>query len=231
MIQIFLIDDEAPARRRLRHLIESASLGQIIGEATSYSEALLLLPSVHPDLVILDIELGDGTGFDVLASLPAEPTFAVIFATAFDAHALRAFQVAALDYLVKPIDPTRLATALQRVPSIRKPQTYSRRLLATQRKALIPLDVNEIDWIEADRNYLVLHSRSQEFLLRATLESLLARLDPSEFQRASRSAVVRLAAVLHIDRTDDGNFTLQMRNGQSVPATRKYWPLTKEGLL
>lgn len=212
-----------------------SGLGSIVGEAGSYGEAIERIPAAAFDVLLLDIELGDGTGFDVLNGLPEEPRFAVIFATAYDAHALRAFEFAALDYLLKPIDPARLQAALLRATaglshretSLRP--AYAKRLLASQRNALVPLAVGEIDWIEADRNYLVLHARGQEYLLRATLENLLGRLDPAQFRRVNRSAAVRLSAIDRLERSADGNWLLYLHSKHVLTASRKFWAPNKEG--
>lgn len=227
VLKVFLVEDEAPARRKLQRLVqESGAL--VIGEAASLAEALRDLPLVNPDVVLLDIELGDGTAFDLLEQLGGAMDCAIIFTTAYDAHALKAFEAEALDYLLKPIDADRLRRALSRV----KPRgAYAKRILVEHRRALRFLPVEKIDWIEADRNYVLIHAGAEEFTLRATLESMERKLDPAHFARANRGALLNINSLDRLERTDSADLLAILHTGVRIPCSRRYWSQALESLL
>ncbi len=231
MLKVFIVDDEAPARRKLRRMVGECAGAAVCGEAGSFLEAVAELEKSDADLVLLDIELGDGTGFEVLQSLGTEPGFEVIFCTAYDEHALRAFEVAAIDYLLKPVQQKRLAEAVSRAVPRRTDVSYARRLLVERQRAMRFVPVGDIDWIEADRNYLVLHCGREESVLRGTMESMEKRLDPAEFARANRSAILRLDAIDRLEKDDGGDWVAVLKVGKRVGWTRRYWTETIKTLL
>lgn len=227
MLKLFLVEDEAPARRKLQRLVTECG-AEVAGEAGSLGEAMLKLPDASVDAVLLDIELGDGTAFDLLEQLGGALECALIFTTAYDAHALKAFEAEALDYLVKPIDPERLRRALARV----SPRgAHAKRLLVEHRRALRFLPVEKIDWIEADRNYVLIHSGAEEFTLRATLESMERKLDPAHFARANRSAILNINSLDRLEKTETADLMAILHGGTRILCSRKYWSQALEKLL
>jgi DNA-binding LytR/AlgR family response regulator len=160
-----------------------------------------------------------------------------VFLTAYDEYALEAFNVAALDYLLKPVSGERFAAAMERVRERLKAQPrapqerYARRFLVERRKAAYFLPVDSIRHIMADRNYALLHSDLGEFAIRATIEGLEKRLDPAEFARVSRGAIVRVAAIKEVRLSEDSNCVLVMQSGEEIACSRKYWTSALEKLL
>ena len=240
MIRVFLVEDEPPAMRKLERMVAGEPDFQVCGSASTVNQSITAIGRTHPDLVILDIRLPDGTGFEIVQALDEilEPrNLQVIFLTAYDEYALEAFNVAALDYLLKPVSRDRFAAAIQRVrerltTEPRSPeQRYARRFLVERRKAAYFLPVNSIHHIVADRNYALLRSDIGEFTIRATFEGLQKRLDPAEFARVSRSAIVRVAAVKEVRRTEDSNCLLVMQSGEEIVCSKKYWTSALEKLL
>jgi len=240
MIRVFLVEDEPPAMRKLERMAADEPGFEVCGSASTVNQSISAIARTHPDLVILDIRLPDGTGFEILQALDEileQRNLQVIFLTAYDEYALEAFNVAALDYLLKPVSRDRFAAAIQRVRERLKTQPrspeqrYARRFLVERRKAAYFLPVDSIHHIAADRNYALLHSDIGEFAIRATVEGLQKRLDPAEFARVSRSAIVRVAAIKEVRRSEDSNCVLVMRSGQEIVCSKKYWTSALEKLL
>jgi len=240
MIRVFLVEDEPPAMRKLERMVAGEPGFEVCGSASTVNQSITAIASTHPDLVILDIRLPDGTGFEILQALHEmleQRNLQVIFLTAYDEYALEAFNVAALDYLLKPVSRDRFAAALQRVRERLKTeprgpeQRYARRFLVERRNAAYFLPVDSIDHIVADRNYVLLRSDIGEFAIRATFEGLQNRLDPAEFARVSRSAIVRVAAIKEVRKCEDSNCVLVMRSGEEIVCSRKYWTSALEKLL
>jgi two-component system, LytTR family, response regulator len=229
MIRVFLVEDEPPAMRKLERLAAEAPGLEVCGSAATVTDAVAGIAASTPDLVILDIRLPDGTGFEILQALEEiARTPHVIFMTAYDEYAVKAFEVEALDYLLKPVSEDRFVAAIERasdrlkLPRRAPEQKYLRRFLVERRKSAYFLPVDSIGHIVADRNYARLHSESGEFAIRATIEGLEKRLDPSEFARVSRSVIVRVAAIKEV-RTGDAQAALVMQSGDEIPCSRKYW--------
>jgi len=240
MIRVFLVEDEPPAMRKLERLVAEEPDFEVCGSASTVNQSITAIARTHPDLVILDIRLPDGTGFEILQALDEileQRNLQVIFLTAYDEYALEAFNVAALDYLLKPVSRDRFASAIQRVRERLKmqprsaEQRYARRFLVERRKAAYFLPVDSIHHIVADRNYALLRSDIGEFAIRATVEGLQKRLDPAEFARVSRSAIVRVAAIKEVRRSEDSNCVLVMRSGEEIVCSKKYWTSALEKLL
>jgi two-component system LytT family response regulator len=240
MIRVFLVEDEPPALRKLERMVAEESDLEVCGAASTVSEAIAGITGAHPNLVFLDIRLPDGTGFEILQALddiPDQPSLQIVFLTAYDDYALEAFKVAALDYLLKPVSRERFSVAVERArerlkTQMRAPeQHYTRRFLVERRKAAYFLPVDSVRHIVADRNYALLHSDLGEFAIRATIEGLQKRLDPAEFARVSRSAIVRVAAIKEVRLSVDSNCILVMRSGEEIGCSKKYWTNALEKLL
>jgi two-component system, LytTR family, response regulator len=230
MIRVLIVDDEPPARRKVRRFLERDSEIGAIVEAASGAEALQAMRKSPPDLVFLDVHLGDMDGFEVITAAPDSSNFHVIFLTAHDHHALRAFQAEALDYLVKPVDPERFERALERAkeqialrdrpaPSVLR---YLKRILVEKNGREVFLPVERLDWAEADRNYLRLHSGGDEFTIRGTLESLARQLDPDQFVRISRSELVNLDRVKEMQPWFHGERRILLKDGRELTWTRRF---------
>ena len=240
MIRVFLVEDEPPALRKLERLVAEEPDLQVCGSASTCSEAIAGIAAATPQLLILDIRLPDGTGFEILQALDdilQRRDLQVVFLTAYEQYALEAFDVAALDYLLKPVSQVRFSAAIQRVREriAASPKAvevkYARRFLVERRKAAYFLPVACIHHISADRNYALLHSDLGEFAIRATMEGLEKRLDPAEFARVSRSAIVRVAAIREIRLSQDSNYVLIMQSGEEVACSKKYWSAALDRLL
>ena len=242
MIGVFLVEDEPPALRKLERLVAGEPDLQICGSASTVGEAIAGIAGTHPQLLILDIRLPDGTGFEILQALDEileHRSLQIIFLTAYDEYALEAFNVAALDYLLKPVSQERFSAAIARVrerlASRATPEAasmkYARRFLVERRKAAYFLPVDSIRYIAADRNYALLYSDLGEFAIRATMDGLEKRLDPAEFARVSRSAIVRVAAIKEVRLSEDANYVLVMQSSEEIACSKKYWTSALEHLL
>jgi two-component system LytT family response regulator len=231
MIRVVLVDDEPPARRKLRHLLAPETDFAVAGEAASAAEAVEVLNRERPDVVFLDIQLPDATGFDVLAALEQRDTLHVSFVTAYDDFALKAFEVHAFDYLLKPVEPSRFAATLDRLrrnakePAERLEKLiagYSRRLLIQDGGRTVFLEVARIDWIEAARNYACIHAGPHTYVMRSSLDSLAAKLDPAVFPRINRSEIVNAARIAELRPALHGDQKLRLKDGTELAWSRRY---------
>ncbi|MEO8032171.1 MAG: LytTR family DNA-binding domain-containing protein [Gemmatimonadota bacterium] len=247
-LRILLVDDEPPARARLRRLLASAPDIEIVGEADSGPAAVAAIESSVPDLILLDIQMPGLSGFEVLAELAPERTPRVVFVTAFDAYALEAFRVHALDYLLKPVDPVHLLEAIERARASvradrpedlairidqlaeslhRRPKFLKRLLVHHENKAfLVPLE--RIDRIEADRNVVLLHSAGGPYRFRSSIGDLVERLDPARFLRINRSEIVRLDAVKEFHPWSHGDYRVLLHDGTELTWSRRYRARTED---
>ena len=231
MIRVVLVDDEPPARRKLRHLLSSEIDFAVVGEAASAAEAVEVLHRERPDVVFLDIQLPDATGFDVLAALEERDRLHVRFVTAYDDFALKAFEVHALDYLLKPVEPSRFAATLERLrrnakePAERLEKLmagYSRRLLIQDGSRSVFLEAARIDWIEAARNYACIHAGANTYVMRSSLDSLASKLDPTTFRRISRSEIVNAARIVELRARSHGDQQIRLKDGTELIWSRRY---------
>lgn len=226
MIRAVIADDEPPARRKLRRLLERDGGVVIAGEAGTGDEAVALLRRERPDVAFLDVQMPGLDGFGVLEVLGDLEGMAVVFVTAFDEYAVRAFEVHAFDYLMKPVTEERLAALLERLrtrtAAVVPAQGYWKRILVQGPRLARFVLVREIDWIESDRNYVVLHCGAGEHLVRATLEAFLDRLDPQEFARANRSTAVNLNRVRELRPWTHGEYKIVMQDGREITWSRRY---------
>ena len=240
MLRVVIVDDEPPARARLRRLVKTHDAVEIVAECGDGAAAVQAIESVRPDLVLLDVQMPELDGFEVLRTLDMAPLPAVIFVTAFDKYALRAFEVHALDYVVKPVDATRFDRALsharQRITerqSAAEGLTNLIRELARDRVHLtrIPvrtegrvkvIDLADVDWLSAADNYVTLHVGRHEYLVRDTLSALEQRLDANDFVRVHRSSIVRLDRISELVPDLHGDYRIRLKNGTEVALSRTY---------
>lgn len=230
-LRLLIVDDEPPARARLRRLLAELPGVEVVGEAGDGVEALEAVARLKPGALLLDVQMPEVGGLDVAASLPS-PGPAVVFVTAFDRYALQAFDAAAVDYLLKPVEPERLARAIERLGEHRGRATppAPRQLLVEERGRLQVLAVDAIAWLTAADNYVELHgSDGRSWLLRRTLAALLADLGPA-FQRIHRSHAVALAAVAELRAADKGDATVHLAGGTELPCSRKHRTALAEAL-
>lgn len=242
VIRAVLVDDEPPARRKLRHLLKAEPDIIIVGESGSGAEAVETLNKLKPDLAFIDVQLPDCTGFDVIESLDTRDRTHIIFVTAHDDFALKAFEVQALDYLLKPVEPGRFAEAVSRarralepgnaihlasrldqlLATLRPANTYVRRLLIQENERSVFLDVERIDWIEAARNYVCIHSGGHSYITRSSLEALAQKLDPALFRRINRSEIVNIDRIAEVRPWFHGDQKLLLRDGAELNWSRRF---------
>lgn len=228
-MRVLIVDDERPARDKLRRLLAQEAGIAAIEEARDGVDALERVKRFRPDALFLDIQMPELSGIELAASLPA-PAPLVVFVTAFDQYAIRAFDANAIDYLLKPYDGPRLARALERLrerlhareaPAPLPAALPVRQLLVSERTGTRIVRVADIEWIETADNYVVLHTAAGQPLLRQTLAALLERLGPG-FVRCHRRAAVQLEWIERVIPLDKGDGELVLRGGARVPCSRQY---------
>jgi two-component system LytT family response regulator len=215
-MKALIVDDEALARRELRRLLADHPWVEIIGEAANVQEAASKAESLSPELLFLDIQMPGGTGFDLLARLDRVPH--VIFTTAHDQHAVRAFEVNALDYLLKPIEPERLAAALGRVKpdnAMRQPERGAvlEQLFVQDGPRCWFVPLREVRLLSAENNYVRFWWGKLQPLLGRPLSTLEQRLDPKRFFRANRAQILNLDFIERVDLGVNGRLHVQLRDG------------------
>ncbi len=216
-LRLLIVDDEPPARARLRRLLAVHPDVCVVGEAADGIEAMTMVETLRPDALFLDVQMPELGGLDVAASLPdaTQGGPAVVFVTAFDAYAVPAFDAAAVDYLLKPVDPARLARAVHRLrahQSTAPVRPMPQRLVVSDRGRTLVVDCGSLVWLQAADNYVELYSADRMHLLRRTLDGLLADLG-SGFVRIHRSRAVALACVASLEATERGQARLCLSNG------------------
>jgi two-component system LytT family response regulator len=225
-IRTLIVDDEPLAREGLRLLLGDDEEVEVIGECASGREAVQAIQKLHPDLVFLDVQMPELDGFQVIASLPPDDLPAVVFVTAYDRYALRAFEVHALDYLLKPFDDERFQDALKRAKRHlglqRVSEVGQRRLAVKDVGRVVFLNVAEIDWIEAADYYVQLHAGKQSYLHRESMQSLEARLDPSQFLRIHRSAIVNVRGVKEVRHQGRRDIVVVLACGATLKVARSH---------
>jgi two-component system, LytTR family, response regulator len=238
-LKAILVDDEPLARERIRTLLAAEPDVELLAECTNGPEAVDAIRRQPPDVLFLDIQMPEMDGFEVLRALGA-PLPLVIFVTAFDEHAVRAFEAQALDYLLKPFKPARFRAALTRAReqlAHRQPDEITRQLLTLLESRGTPthyltrisvrdrdrvrfVKTSDIDWLEASGNYVILHTGKENHVLRETLTALEAQLSPREFVRLSRSALVNLDRVQHVEPMFNDEHVVVLTTGARLPLTR-----------
>jgi two-component system LytT family response regulator len=228
-MRILIVDDERPARDKLRRMLAQEAGIDAVDEAQDGIEALARVADFRPDALFLDIQMPELSGIELAASLP-QPAPLVVFVTAYDQYAIAAFDANAIDYLLKPYDQARLQRALQRLRERRAavppapqaaPALPVRQLLVSERGGTRVVRVEDIQWIETADNYVVLHTANGAPLLRQTLAGLVASLGPS-FARCHRRAAVRLDWIERVVPLEKGDCELVLRGGARVPCSRQY---------
>jgi two-component system, LytTR family, response regulator len=249
-LRVLLVDDEPLVRRGLRAFLAAERGVEVVGEARDGNEAVAAVRTLAPDVLFLDVQMPELDGFGVLDALgPERP--AVVFVTAFDAYAIRAFEVHAVDYLLKPFDEPRFRTALDRVrervaarrggvpaPDAggldarldallvqlrgdgRVPTDWLARIAIRETDRVTYVPVGDVDWLEADDNYVRVHTRGGARLVRETLKSLESRLDPRHFARIHRSAIVNLERVRELRPTFNGEYVVVLATGARLTLSR-----------
>jgi two-component system, LytTR family, response regulator len=225
-MKAIIVDDEPLARRELRRLLAEFPWVEIVAEAGNITEAAAAIEASAPELLFLDIKMPGGTGFDLLTRLEHVPR--VIFTTAYDDHAVQAFEVNALDYLLKPVEPERLASALARArgplpaaPAAQRQQQIIERLFIRDGARCWFVPLHEVSLIVAEGNYVRLHWREVRPLLGRPLSSLEERLDPQRFFRANRRQIINVEFIEEVEPGTSGQLHVQLRGGPEVEISRR----------
>jgi two-component system, LytTR family, response regulator len=232
-MKAMIIDDEPPARRELRRLLTGFPWVEIVGEAGNVDQAADMVETFSPELLFLDIQMPGGSGFDLLTRLEDVPQ--VIFTTAYDEHAVRAFKVDALDYLLKPIEPARLAEALGRVKSAQaartpKPDAVLEQIFVRDGSRCWFVPLREVRLLTSEGNYIRLSWGKSQPLLGRALAALEQRLDPNRFFRANRRQIINLDFVESVELGVNGRLHAQLRDGPEVEISRRQARLFKSKL-
>jgi two-component system LytT family response regulator len=246
-LRALIVDDEPLARTRLRRLLQFDAQIEVLADCADGRAALTAIRSQRPDVVFLDVQMPQLSGFDVLAEVGPEQMPAVVFVTAHDRFALRAFEAQALDYLLKPFDLERVRIAVERTrrflaggersalwqqlsgllqPNLRAPQTGS--ILVKRRERVLVLKPADIDWVEAHGDYVRLHVAGQAHLLRSTLAEMAARLEPEGFARIHRSRLVNWDRVQELTLEGEQASEVVLRTGERLAASQGYLKLLQQ---
>lgn len=241
-MRTIIADDEPLARRKLRLMLGSEPGVQIVAECENGAQTVRALSTYKPDLLMLDVQMPDLDGFEVLSSVPQNEAPVVIFTTAYDRHAVRAFEEHALDYLLKPFDEERLHRAIDRVRSelLKKSDqkmTYSllnylskgveksrsdHRLVIKTGGRVVFLSCDEVDWVEAAANYVRLNVGKQSYLLREGIGQIAERLDPDQFIRIHRSVIVNIQKIKELQPVNSGEYIVVLKDGKELSCSRGY---------
>jgi two-component system LytT family response regulator len=252
-MKVLIVDDEPVARRGLREQLAAMPGIACVGECGGRDQAVAAIVERQPDVALLDIQLGRGTAFDIIEEVGVDAMPLVIFVTAYDRHALKAFEVHALDYVLKPVDPARLHDALERASSMlalkhgatlaerlegllaerstigtstaTAPKSAPTRFVARDGDRLVLLDVERIDWFESLGNYVRVHSGGADYVMRTTMDTVARRLsENADFVRVRRSAVVNVRAIAALERYAKSAYLIRLRGGTNVISSRYYLP-------
>jgi two-component system, LytTR family, response regulator len=241
-IRALIIDDESLARERIRMLLQGEPEIEIVSESANGTEALRDIQLLAPDLVFLDVQMPELTGFEVLDRLDPARMPVIIFVTAYDQYALKAFEVCALDYLLKPFDRERFGRALSRaraeldrrkagqvnervlklLSELGQTKKYLEKLMIRDGGRVFFLRADEIDWIEAAGNYVRLHAGKEEYLYRETMTKLEGQLNPERFARIHRSAIVNTERIKELQPWFRGDYVIVLRDNQKLTLSRTY---------
>jgi two-component system LytT family response regulator len=239
-LRAIIVDDEPLARKRLRELLAGRADIELVGEAVDGASAIQAIDDLRPDLVFLDVEMPEATGLDVVERITHDPF--VIFTTAYDRYAVAAFELQAIDYLLKPFGEERLARALDRVSTTGDARSSAHRaraalsmnggavdhLLVRDRGRLVPVAVRDIVRLEAGDDYTSVHTRGRNYLVYLTLQDFERMLDPGRYVRVHRSHIVNIAHVAQFTPADGGRFVLEMTDGTKLPVSRAHAKALRE---
>ncbi len=242
-IRAVIVDDEAYARKKIREFLRSEEDVEVVGEAGNGSDAIRIIREAKPDLVFLDVQMPKPDGFGVVEALAEGTLPHVVFATAYDQYALRAFEIHALDYLLKPFDRDRFRESLNHarrvigmekdrqdfraklrglLEDLRTETPHLRRFLIQSKRGVRFVNAEEVLYLEAAGSYVTLHTETEEHLLRETLNDLESELDPRVFIRTHRSFIVNVGAIHEIQRHFHGESIILLRNGGRVRVSRSH---------
>lgn len=242
-MRIVIADDEALARKKLRIMLSSEPGVQILAECQDGGETIRALATYNPDVLMLDIQMPDLDGFEVLSRVSPDAMPIVIFTTAYDRHAVRAFEAHALDYLLKPFDQERLRQAVNRAraeiltgkdraatcrilnylsESAGRQSALDRRLVIRAGGRVVFLRVDEIDWVEAAANYVKINAGKESYLLRKGIGEIADRLDPAHFVRIHRSTVVNIRRIKELQPVNSGEYIVVLKSGKELSCSRGY---------
>lgn len=241
-IRTLIVDDEPLARERIRMLLNEEPDVEVLAESTNGTEALKAIEKLAPDLVFLDVQMPELSGFQVLDRLDASRIPVIIFVTAYDQYALKAFEVCALDYLLKPFDRERFGRALSRaraelgrrksgqvneqvlklLSELQQGKKHLEKLIIRQGGRVLFLRADEIDWIEAAGNYVRLHAGKEEYLYRETMQKLEGQLNPDRFARIHRSKIVNVERIKELQPWFRGDYIIVLRDNQKLGLSRTY---------
>ena len=245
MIRALIVDDEPLPRERIRTLLAEHREVELIGECQDGQEAVSTILTRRPDLVFLDIQMPALDGFEVIRAISGEYLPAIIFVTAFDEYAIRAFEVNAIDYLLKPINAARFNQAMLRaiarlvqpaasgtpgpdrhfldfVEKLRAEQRYTTRFVVRSGSKISFVRTSDIDWIDAADNYVRFHISGREHLIRETLKSVESQLPPDVFVRVHRSIIINLDRIESIEPHFHGEYVVTMKDGEKLTTSRSY---------
>lgn len=236
MIRVVVADDEAPAREKLERWLAEQPDMTIVASVEDGLSAAQCIEQFAPDVAFLDVQMSALTGLQVAAQLEPSSAPLIVFVTAFDEHAVKAFDLNAVDYLLKPYDRERFASAVQRVRErLRSHETGAaavtvgrarspgcERLLVPERDRLQLIETASIEWLEADDNYVHVHACGRTYLLRRTLQDLLSQLGEQRFMRIHRSAVVNLGCIASLTPLFKGDYEIHLHNGRVLRLSRRY---------
>jgi len=243
MIKVLIIDDEPFARRYISEMLKGDPDIEISGEAGNGKDAIKLINDRSPDLIFLDIQMPEMDGFTMLQSLEKDGRPVIVFTTAYEEHAIRAFEFHAIDYLLKPFDQPRFEAALEHAKETirkggsgntqsvkvselltaigQKPQ-FLERLLVKQKGRIVFVRIADIDWIKADDKYIHLHCASSRYMIRMTLQSIRSQIDPSGFVQINRSVIVNVDRIKELHAAFNGEHEVHMSGGELFPLSRSH---------
>jgi two-component system, LytTR family, response regulator len=239
-LQLLIVDDEPLVRESIRNGLASISDVEVIGECESTSQAIDAIITRQPDIVLLDVRMHDGTGLDVVRRVGAERMPPVIFITAYEEHAVKAFELNAVDYLLKPFDEYRLHSSIRRareriggrversfasrLESLlqTREQKWTERLAAKNGERIDVIPIESVDWLESANNFVELHCGTKSYLVSETVSDLAGRLDPNRFLRVHRRYIVNLSRLVAIHRMLGGTYEMELRNGIRLATGRQY---------
>jgi two-component system, LytTR family, response regulator len=238
-IRTLVVDDEPIARARVVSLLRNETDIEVVGECATGRQAISAIESTSPDLLFLDIQMPEGDGLDLARAIQAQGAPAVVFVTAYDDYALKAFEVHALDYLLKPFSAERFRSALgharehvthRRKQADQPPAQSGREISGAQRNRLMIksggrihfVRMNDIDWCEASGNYVRVHVGPQEHLVRDTMAHLESQLDPQQFVRIHRSTIVNVDRIQEMQSSLNGEYVVLLRTGMRLTLSRGY---------
>jgi two-component system LytT family response regulator len=242
VFRVLIVDDEPLARKRIRRMLSTESDMAVVAECADGLSALMAINDLSPDLVFLDVQMPEMDGLEVIRAIGPRHLPALVFVTAYDTYALKAFEAEALDYLLKPFDPLRFQETLQRVrrrlagkgddeisEQIRRlanrlgaRQRYLQRLVVKAGDRVFLLNAGEVDWLEAAGNYVCVHIGKENHIVRDSLTHLESCLDPDTFARIHRSTVVNLNRIRELRPHWHGDYRIILKSGQVLPLSRRY---------